>query len=139
MKKAIMLGMLLGAAMLFNACNLDDGQNFRFTTLNIVDANVPEFFELNKTYSIEVTYERPDSCTFFEGFNISRPALTDRDVAVIGSVLTEETACTPAIEEITASFDFIVLYRGEYHFRFFAGRDENNDSIFLEYTIPVEE
>ena len=48
MKKAIMLIMLLGTALLFNACELDDGQNFRFTTLTIVDAKLPESFELNE-------------------------------------------------------------------------------------------
>jgi len=52
-----MLIMLFGTVGLFNACDLDDGQNFRFTTLSIVDANLPESFELNETYSIEVTYE----------------------------------------------------------------------------------
>ncbi len=139
MKKAIMLIMLLGTALLFNACELDDGQNFRFTTLAIVDAKLPESFELNETYSIEVTYVRPDACTFFEGFDIARTAQTDRDVVVIGSVLTDETACAQVIEEVTASFDFVVLFSGEYHFRFFSGRDENDNSQFLEFTVPVIE
>ncbi|MCL6266694.1 hypothetical protein [Flagellimonas myxillae] len=137
MKKAIMLIMLFGTVLLFNACNLDDGQNFRFTTLSIVDAQVPEFFELNQRYSIEVTYIRPDACTFFEGFDVARTAQTDRDVVVIGSVLTDDTACAQLAEEVKASFDFNVLYSGEYHFRFYTGQDEEDNSEFLEFIIPV--
>ncbi|WP_431126834.1 hypothetical protein [Flagellimonas flava] len=139
MRKAIMLIMLIGTAGLFNACDLDDGQNFRFTTLSIVDANVPESFELNETYSIEVTYVRPNGCTFFEGFDVARTAQTDREVVVIGSVLTDDTACTQVVQEVNASFDFQVLYTGEYHFRFYTGQDENDNSEFLEFTIPVIE
>lgn len=139
MKKAIMLIMLFGTVLLFNACDLDDGQNFRFTNLPIVDANVPEFFELNQTYSIEVTYIRPDACTFFEGFDVIPTAETDRDVVVIGSVLTDETACAQVVQEVTATFDFRVLFTGEYHFRFYSGQDTDNSAEYLEFIVPVVE
>lgn len=140
MKKAILLFMLISSALLFNGCSLDDGQNFHFTTLSVVDANLPEFFELNETYSIEVTYERPNDCTFFEGFDVTQTAQTDRDVVVIGSVLTEDTACAQVIQEVTATFEFVVLYSGEYNFRFYAGQSaSDNSSEFLEFTVPVVE
>ncbi len=139
MKKAIVLVILFGVAALFNACEIDDGQNFRFTTLAIVDADVPDFFELNETYNIEVTYVRPDECTFFEGFDVAKTAETDRDVAVIGSVLTDEIACAQVVQEVTATLQFVVLYTGEYHFRFYSGQDQNDNSMFLEFTVPVVE
>ncbi|SHH08032.1 hypothetical protein [Flagellimonas flava] len=139
MKKAMVLLMLLGVAGLFSGCELDDGQNFHFTTLSIVDVTLPESFELNKTYDIEVTYVRPDACTFFEGFEVTRTGQTDRDVVVIGSVFTDEQACAQVIQEVSATFEFQVIYSGEYHFRFFSGRDTNDNANFLEFTVPVVE
>ncbi|KQC30550.1 hypothetical protein [Flagellimonas eckloniae] len=138
MKKVILVFILFGACSLFTSCNLDDdGQNFHFTTLDIIEATVPESFDLNETYTIEVTYLRPNSCTFFEGFDFSKPAETDRDIVAIGSVLTDDTACTQATEEVVATFEFNVIFTEDYHFRFFSGMDENDDATYIEYTIPV--
>ncbi len=141
MKKGLVPIFLVVLSSLFNACDLDDDSpNFHFTTLNVVAASFPEVFQVNRTYDIEVTYLRPDGCTFFEGFEVTKTGDTDREVVAIGTVLTDEnTACTQAIEEVTAIFKFNVIFTGEYHFRFYGGQDENNDSIYLEYTVPVEE
>lgn len=140
MKKAIVPILIFVACSLFSSCDLNnDTPNFYFTTLDVVEATFPESFELDQTYDIEVTYLRPNGCTFFEGFDVSKTGDTDRDVVVIGSVLTDEDAvCTQAVEEITATLPFRVIFTGEYHFRFFAGHDENENAVYLEYTVPVQ-
>ena len=139
MKKAIVLFALFGVCSLFYSCDLDDDeQNFHFTTLSIVDANVPDSFVVNTTYDIEVTYLRPDGCTFFEGFDVTKTGETDRDVLVIGSVITGDVACTQAIEEVAATFQFTVIFTEDYHFRFYAGQDNEGNPRYLEYTVPVE-
>lgn len=139
MKKVIALFVILGALMTFNSCDLDDDQpNFHFTTLSVVEAQVPDSFVLNEVYDIEVTYIRPDECTFFEGFDVAKTGETDRDVVVIGSVLTDQQFCAQVIEEVTATFQFNVIFTGEYRFRFYAGQDENDSAVYLEYTVPVE-
>lgn len=140
MKKVIVPIIVFMACSLFSSCELDsDSPNFYFTTLEVVEASLPASFELNQTYDIEVTYARPNGCTFFEGFDVSKTAETDRDVVVIGSVLTDQDAvCTQAIEEVTAILPFKVIFTGEYHFRFYAGQDESDNAIYLEYTVPVE-
>lgn len=138
MKKAILLLLLFGGCMLFNSCGLDDdGQNFHFTTLSITEANVPDSFDLNETYTIEVTYLRPNNCTFFEGFDFSKPGETDRDIVAIGSVLTDDSACTQVVEEVIATFEFNVIFTDDYHFRFYSGTDANDNPTYVEYTIPV--
>lgn len=139
MKKVLVPLFLFVACSWFSSCDLDDDSpNFYFAALNAVEANVPESFEFGETYDIEVTYERPNGCTFFEGFDVTKTDQTDRDVVVIGSVLTdEERACTQEVTEVVALLKFHVIYTGEYHFRFYAGEDENNDPIYLEYTVPV--
>lgn len=140
MKKVLVPILLFVACSWFSSCDLDDDSpNFYFAALNTVEADVPEFFELGKTYDIEVTYERPNGCTFFEGFDVTRTDQTDRDVVVIGSVLVdEEAACTQEVTEVVATLKFHVIYTGEYHFRFYAGEDENEKPIYLEYTVPVD-
>ena len=139
MKKVLMPLILLVACSWFTACEVDDDSpNFYFTALTTVEANVPESFEFGETYDIEVTYLRPNGCTFFEGFDVMQTAETDRDVVVIGFVLTDEDrACTQAVEEVVAILKFNVIYTEEYKFRFYAGDDTDGNATYLEYTIPV--
>ncbi len=138
MKKVIALFVLLVITSSLGSCDLDDGQNFQFTTLKVIEAQMPEFFELNETYDIEVTYQRPNGCIFFEGFDITKTGETDRDVVAIGTELVDgNTACTQAIEEVTAILKFNVIFTGEYHFRFYAGSDSSDNPVYIEYTVPV--
>ncbi|MEM9077845.1 MAG: hypothetical protein AAGC43_12435 [Bacteroidota bacterium] len=139
--KKVVLGCLLCVLFIsFSSCDLnDDEQNFHFTTLSVIEANLPESFQLNQTYDIEVTYLRPDSCTFFEGFDVAIVSETERSVSVIGSVFTDDEVCTQLAEEITGSFRFNVIFTGTYTFRFFTGLDDSGDATFIEYTVPVVE
>lgn len=141
MKKVLMPFLLIVACSWFISCEVDDDSpNFYFTSLTTVEAQMPESFEFGKTYDIEVTYLRPNGCTFFEGFNVSQTAETGRDVVVVGSVLTDEdTVCTQAVEEVVATLKFNVIYTKDYVFRFYAGDDEDGNPTFLEYTIPIAE
>ena len=140
MKKVLMPLVLLVACSWLGSCDLDDDTpNFYFTALRTVDVDIPEAFVFGETYDIDVTYQRPDGCTFFEGFDVTKTAQTDRDVVVVGSVLTDEDrACTQAITEVVATMQFRVIYTGEYHFRFYAGQDEEENDLYLEFTVPVD-
>ncbi len=140
MKKVVLGCLLCFLCVTLNSCDLDDdGQNFHFTTLSVVEASLPESFQLNGTYQIEVTYLRPDSCTFFEGFDVAKPAETERDVTVIGSVFTDDEACAQLTEEVTANFEFNVIFTGTYLFRFYTGLDDSGNATFMEYSVPVVE
>ncbi|MEM6894935.1 MAG: hypothetical protein AAF554_14670 [Bacteroidota bacterium] len=137
--KRIPLVLLSLILVCFYSCDIsDDEPNFHFTTLSVVSANLPDSFELDSTYTIEVTYLRPDSCTFFEGFDVAQTEETERVVAVIGSVITDnETACAEQAEEVTAGFRFRVNFTDEYTFRFYTGLDSEGNGEYIEYTIPV--
>lgn len=139
MKKMIVPIFLFVACSWFSSCSLDDeSPNFYFTALNVVEADVPESFEFGQTYDINVTYLRPNGCTYFEGFDVTKPAETTRDIVVIGSVLTDnDVACTQAVEEVVATLKFNVIYTSDYTFRFFAGKDGNGNDTYVEYTVPV--
>ena len=123
--------------LIFQSCKFEDDRvNFRFVSLQIVSADLPDSFELNETYEIRVTYVRPSGCIFFEGFDITDEATTTRNVVAIGSDFYEET-CTQAVEELETSFNFIVLYEGTYIFRFWNGEDENGVDQYIEIEVPV--
>jgi len=136
MKRFFVVAIFALVAFVSNSCSNDDGANFHFETLNVLSAEVPEFFELNETYQINVTFERFGNCTFFEEFDVRATDTTVRDVVLIGSVFTDR-ACTTDIVPVEVSFDFVVLHDQPYTFRFFQGTDENGDHQFLEIIVPV--
>lgn len=139
MKKFFPFLFLALAVMSLSSCDIDDGANFHFVPLQVVSAEFPESFDINETYEIKVTFVRPNGCTFFEGFDISKPDKTERKVVAIGARLTDDEACTEVIEEVETSFQFIVLYSETYLFRFWTGEDENGEQQYLEIEVPVNE
>ncbi|WP_430908567.1 hypothetical protein [Maribacter sp. 2-571] len=133
------LSLLLGLVLVFFGsvgCNNDDGVNFHFEALEIVNAQLPDAFELNEQYEITVTYNRPDDCTFFEGFDVSQNDTTVRSVVVVGSVLTDRE-CNETGDQVTATFNFVVLHDQDYRFRFWQGEDENGEPLYLEVIVPI--
>ena len=137
MKKVILISCCVSVLFSFNGCSLDTTEeNFQFTTLEVISADFPEAFDHNQTHEINVIIRRPDTCTFFEGFDVTSPGLTTRIVTAVGTVLTEES-CTPAVEEVTATFSFRVDYTDTYVFRFYIGNDEDGNPMFSEYEVPV--
>lgn len=137
MKRLFFLFAVVVTFTFLGSCSLDDdGPNFRFQALQIVNADLPDSFTLNETYQIQVTYTRPDGCTNFEGFDVTKPELTTRDVVVVGTVRTD-LACTEVITEETATLNFVVLYNEPYVFRFWQGEGADGEQQFLEIQVPV--
>lgn len=140
MKRIFSVVSLFALILSFQGCSLDDEQNFHFVTLQILEAEVPESFDLHEIYTIQVTYMRPNGCTFFEGFDVTATDNTTRNIVAIGSQITDEdTTCSDIVENVTAEFRFEVLYTGTYTFRFFNGNDEAGNPMFLEYEVEVNE
>lgn len=140
MKKFILLTLLFVASLSVSSCDLgDDGESYSYVPLKVVSTDLPESFDLNKTYHIKVTYLRPNDCTYFEGFEITKQELTTRNVVPVGAELTDNTGCKDTNDEVDAYFDFIVIYTDTYHFRFYTGEDENGDAQYLEIDVPVNE
>lgn len=138
MKRYLVLVMSTALILGLHSCDLgDDGPNFHFTPLQITSAELPEAFELDQIYQIRVSYVRPDGCTFFEGFDVSQEDLTVRNVVAIGSVRTDQDACTAAIIEEEAIINFEVLYSETYTFRFWQGSSEDSEGEYFEVQVPV--
>lgn len=135
-KKIFFILFVAVAAFCHTSCDLDDGISFNFVPLQIVSVEVPDSFDLNRTHEIRVTYLRPNGCTSFQGFDISNPDTTVRNVVVIGAVRAVE-ACTQETAEVEVSFNFVALFSDTYLFRFWTGEDADGESQYLEVEVPV--
>ncbi|MDT0606182.1 hypothetical protein [Croceitalea rosinachiae] len=129
---------ILGLMVVFSfyGCDIESGENFQFISLKITAVALPESFEQNTSHNIQVTYERPDNCTFFEGFDVFEVDLNTRSIVAIGSLLKMDE-CALMQDEVNTSFEFIALNTSSYTLRFYSGDDENGNPIYLEYVIPV--
>jgi len=137
MKKIFVFLAVIMATLQFGSCNIDDGVNFKFITLQVVAADFPEAFEINQVYTINVIYIRPDSCTYFEGFDFRKTEDTTRDIAVIGSLLTDTDDCIEIAEKVETSFKFKVLYSEPYLFKLYTGDNQDGEPQYLEIEVPV--
>lgn len=124
-------------APFLTGCDLeDDYPDFHFVNLKVLEVELPESFDVYETYEVKVTYLRPNGCTFFEGFDVTKPDTTIRHIVAVGSEM-EDTSCTQATQEVVETFRFTCYYSDTYLFRFWTGEDEEGNPEFLEYEVPV--
>ena len=135
MKRNIFICFLIAVA--FQSCSIEDDTNFNFVQLEVVEANLPEAFNLNETVTIDLTYLRPNDCTFFRGLDVVPEARTTLNVGIVGSLFTDNEDCTDVNQEIETSFNLEVLFSETYLFRFYTGTDENGVAQFMEIEVPV--
>lgn len=137
MKRLIVLLFISATFLGLTACDNDDDVRYQFKNLKITDANVPDSFELGKTYEIEVTYERPDGCTYLQGFDVYPVENnTTREIVAVG-ITYEDRNCTQQVTEVTDSFLFKVIYTDDYTFKFYQGNNAEGEPQFLIKNIPV--
>ncbi|MEM8509107.1 MAG: hypothetical protein AAF717_14845 [Bacteroidota bacterium] len=122
---------------LFSSCELDSGENFHFEPLEITGADVPDSFTLNRTHVIDVSILRTNSCTFFQGFDVTEEEGGVLNIVAIGSVLTNDD-CSTVDDTLSSAFNLTAIFNGTYLLRFYAGNDAEGTPQFLEYEVPVE-
>ena len=134
MKKVVSL---LALIFLLGACEPDSGPNYTFELLKIESVDLPTEFSLGETYPITVHYKLPTSCHYFNQLYYDKD-LNIRTVAV-ESAVEERSNCMDTPNDASEyTFNFYVTSNGgSYHFRFYQGKDENGEAIFLEYDVPV--
>lgn len=136
MKKGIVLFASFIVLLTMLSCELETEENFHFVALEVIAAEVPESFTLNNSHNINVTYIRPNDCTFFEGFDIGQGQDGLRTIAAIGSTLTEQE-CTQQIDSVQAVLTVNAVFNGTYTLRFYSGSDDDGMPEYIEYEIPV--
>ncbi len=137
MKRVFTLAFIVLVGILFTNCELDTGENFYFVSLNITDADVPDFFVLNQSHNMEVTFLRPDSCTFFQGFDVFTDENGLTTIVAIGSVLIDEDDCSVTDELLTDVVTIPVKDVDFYTLRFYIGEDAEGNPQYDEHRVPV--
>lgn len=127
------------AIVLFTSCSVDDDTiNYSFEFMPVESVDIPEEFIMGETYPITVSYYRPSTCHVFKEFYYKKEN-NQRTVAPVNYVF-EEDDCEPLDEVLTeATFNFVVTSNGSYIFKFWQGKDENDESQYLTIEVPVAE
>ncbi len=137
MKKFILFSLFISLMLGIYSCDKEDIVNPTFEKLEIISVDVPDTFLMGRTYEIQVTYNRPDGCTYLEGFDVTPVDQMVREVTAVGARF-EQDSCTQSIIEETDQFLFQVIYDGPYTFNFWQGEDSTGNPQFLTIEVPVK-
>ena len=124
-----------------SSCSInDDGEeNFYFETLEAINADFPETFKQGDVYRIKVTFVRPTSCHFFEGFEFIKNDETERTIFGVATAFSGNDCQNLDDGTIENFFDFEVLYSDTYTFKLWTGQNNNGEDEYLIIEVPVEE
>ncbi|MDI9256157.1 hypothetical protein [Flavobacterium sedimenticola] len=128
---------LIALVFVFNACSVDDGNDFLFELLPVESVDIPTEFTMGETYQIKMYYRRPTTCHSFNTIYYDKD-LNVRTIA-IESAVRQASYCEELTENnlVECSFNFLVTSNGSYIFKFYQGQDEQGNNIFLQYEVPV--
>ncbi len=139
MKKFFILSTFL---VFLYGCSVDDGDaniTYDFEVLPIESVvEIPDEFELGKTYPITVNYFRPSTCHSFNEFYYMREN-NERTVAVIAVDFNRDDCEDLTNQLVEATFNFNVTSNGSYIFKFWQGEDEDENDKYLTIEVPVVE
>ena len=129
---------ILALIFLFNSCSPGNDTNYSFELMPIQSVDIPTEFTLGQTYPITVHYTVPKSCYHFSTLYYDKD-LNVRTIAVENAVEQGNNcpALTPADGARSYTFNFYVTSNGSYIFKFYQGKDDQGNNIFLQYEVPV--
>lgn len=139
MKKMLLIGFV---SLLLASCVSDSdtiANDFRTEYVPIATVNMPEEFQLGQVYSIEYTYYRPTTCHTFLNLYYEVGDQGLRTIAITNRVYTGgDATCESLIDEvITRTFNYSVDTAETHHFRFWQGKDDSGNDVYLEFEVPV--
>ena len=129
---------LLALFFILNSCSSGDDTQYSFKLMPIESVDIPAEFTLGETYPITVHYTVPTSCYYFSSLYYDKD-LNIRTIA-IENAIAQRNNCQDLIAADGAStytFNFYVTSNGSYIFKFYQGKDDQGNNIFLEYEVPV--
>jgi hypothetical protein len=129
---------LLALFFILNSCSPGDDTQYSLGLLPIESVEIPTEFTLGQTYPITVHYTLPTSCHYFSSLYYEKD-LNVRTIAVETVVEQGSNCLDLSVEDgaSTSTFNFHVTSNGSYIFKFFQGKDDQGNDIFLEYEVPV--
>jgi hypothetical protein len=129
---------LLALFFILISCSSGDDTQYSFKLMPIESVDIPAEFTLGETYPITVHYTVPTSCYYFSSLYYDKD-LNIRTIA-IENAIAQRNNCqdlSAADGTKTYTFNFYVTSNGSYIFKFYQGKDDQGNNIFLEYEVPV--
>ncbi len=135
MKKLLIV--LLGIVTLYS-CDLDDTENVLITyeTMPIETISMPDTLQVNQEYNFDINYIRPTTCHSFEGYDYKKQD-NERRIAVINKIVNNASNCDEIDEMVTEMFTFKAQDTGTYTFKFWRGRNEDGEAMYIVKEVPV--
>lgn len=137
MKKLFLIVTFLAFAL--SSCSINnDQENVTYEILPVAEVELPEVFKVNVDNEIKVYYTRPSDCHMFKSFYYEKKG-NIRTVAVETAVFNDND-CVPLTENnlVSQILKFNPKEPGTYVFKFWQGKNESNEDLFLTYDIVVE-
>ncbi|MGE4346971.1 MAG: hypothetical protein AB7D46_06100 [Flavobacteriaceae bacterium] len=136
---------LLSLALLCVSCSLDDN-NYPEYTLELIPTDsvqIPEFFVQGNIYNIKMFYDRRYTCHFPNGIYYATEPNNTRVVAVQNVVYNWEDCTTDIdeedlVQEIDFDFQVIQPEGTVYTFKFYQGKNQENQDTFIVVEVPVK-
>ena len=124
--------------ILFNSCSPGDDTQYTFKLMPIDSVEIPTEFTLGETYPITVHYTVPTSCYYFSSLYYDKD-LNVRTIAVENAIAQRNNCqdLSAADGATSYTFNFYVTSNGSYIFKFYQGKDDQGNEIFLQYEVPV--
>lgn len=143
MKKIVLLFLVLG----FMSCSLDSESEtyVNYTLVPITGNDLPEFFEIGKTYEVNVDYQLPTECYAFSGLDARRagntPELKTKIYVGAISIASNDAGCDNTTEgdSGTSKFSIFIDEEESYEFNFWVGKDSTGQPMYETVTVPVQE
>ncbi|TXD53476.1 MULTISPECIES: hypothetical protein [unclassified Polaribacter] len=132
LKKIIVLCLL---TVFVSSCLSDNEPNYTYQFLPIDEAIVPASFTFGQKDTIAIKYTLQNSCYSFDNLYYEYQD-TARVVAVRAFVSLDE-ACAEIISQKEYKFEVNVTQEEDYIFKFWKGKDSNEENIFEEFIVPV--
>lgn len=142
------LGLLFLTTLVFMSCSIeDDGPQIRYEFAEVLSADLPEAFEVGKTYQIDITYLLPTACHVPAGLDAKRGSGSGEErrsifVAGVASYDGGTNECTEEGEEEERTeedtFSLTIDEEGTYTFYLWIGVNEEMENQYTVVEVPVE-
>lgn len=139
MKKVLWITVLLLSSLTFFACSSDDdiyNGNISYIARGIDSIRMPETITLGERIDIQLFTTKLENCQEFQTLG-NDPA--GSEITIVTWFIQRNTISCGEEELATTHFFFEPTERATYHFRFWAGQDEETqEDVFITKDIIVE-
>lgn len=134
MKKTSLI-LFLALSISLISCSEDDGPSINYQYAKITNHNLPAFIEYSDTYDLKATFELPDACHTFFGFNVVPLEDEDDEKTLIFEVLAL-TSYDPNVTECNEEGDLTQtksIFQNDFNLSKITSNEDRYNSIRFRF------